>query len=129
MMAHPHPFAINWDAWDGVVAKNGVTIDRPLGTPHPRFPEIVYPIDYGFVNNTTSTDGEEVDVFVGTAETGIVGVIATVDYRKQDREIKLLYNCSLRQVYLVNGFINFDQQLMSGTLVLRYPPTDIRRGY
>ncbi len=111
----------DWAGWEALILDNGITIDRPYRTPHPRFPEIIYPIDYGYIKGTRSTDGEEVDIFVGTAENGLVGVLMTTDYRKGDREIKLLYNCTPQEIYLTNGFINFDRHLMEGTLVLRYP--------
>jgi hypothetical protein len=112
---------IDWSGWERRIVEDGVTLDRPRGSRHPTHPEIVYPIDYGYVNGTTSSDGEEVDVFVGTAETGLVAVIRTRDHRKGDEELKLLWNCTPSEIYLVNGFINFDRRLMEGTLVMRHP--------
>lgn len=111
--------AFPWERWERLIGERGVTIDRPRGCAHPVHPSIIYPIDYGFVPGTEATDGNEVDVFVGSADRGLVGLILTVDYRKRDREFKLLYNCSPEEIYLVNGFINFDRRLMEGELVLR----------
>ena len=111
----------NWAGWERLIRENGITLDRPYRTPHPAYPEIIYPINYGYVNNTTSTDGDEVDVFVGTAQSGLVGLLMTMDYGRGDREIKLLYNCTPEEIYLANGFINFDRRRMEGTLVLRHP--------
>lgn len=37
---------------DELVQENGITVDRPKGTSHPRFPDLIYPIDYGYVNGT-----------------------------------------------------------------------------
>lgn len=116
-----------WDAWERLIATQGVTIDRPYRSTHPKFPDIIYPMPYGFVNGTTSSDGQEVDVFVGSAESGLVGLILTQDYRRRDREMKLLYHCGPEDVYMAHGFINFDQRLMAGTLVLRYPMQDLWR--
>ncbi|MGF1465074.1 MAG: hypothetical protein ACFCGT_02975 [Sandaracinaceae bacterium] len=73
------------------------------------------------MNGTTSADGEEVDVFVGTADTGLVAVIHTIDHRKGDEEDKLLWNCTPEEIYLVNGFLNFDRTRMQGTLLMREP--------
>lgn len=39
-------------------------IDRPLGSQHPRYPESIYPINYGYVENVFARDGEEQDVYV-----------------------------------------------------------------
>lgn len=40
-----------------------VTIDRPLGTAHPEF-DFIYPINYGYIPNTISGDGEELDAYI-----------------------------------------------------------------
>lgn len=112
---------IAWTRWERVIADNGVTIDRPRGSMHPDHPSIIYPIDYGYVNGTRATDGHELDVFVGTGSNGLAGAIATIDYRKGDLELKLIYGCRPEEVYLVNGFINFDRTLMEGVLLLRRP--------
>ncbi len=40
-----------------------VTMDRPLGSLHPKH-GYVYPVNYGFVPETTSPDGEELDAYV-----------------------------------------------------------------
>ena len=111
----------DWAGWDALIAERGYTLDRPYGTAHPRFPEIIYPIDYGYVEGTLAGDGDAVDVFVGRAETGLVGLILTTDHRRGDREAKLLYGCTPEEVYLANGFINFDRRKMEGVLVLRRP--------
>lgn len=36
-----------WDAVDSLMANSKVVIDRPKGSCHPRYPHIVYPLDYG----------------------------------------------------------------------------------
>ena len=38
-------------------------IDRPLGSKHPKH-NYIYPINYGYVPDTTSGDGEELDCYV-----------------------------------------------------------------
>lgn len=114
-------WSFDWVAHEVLIRENGLSIDRPRYTRHPHFPEIVYPIDYGYINATEAPDGDGIDVFVGTAQTGLVGVLRTTDHRKGDQEFKLIYNCSAAEVYLVNGFINFDPTLMSGELLMRQP--------
>lgn len=116
---------LNWRAWEGAIRELGITIDRPRGSAHPDYPSIIYPIDYGYINGTMSSDGHEVDVFVGSAATGLVGTMITIDHRKGDVEFKLIHDCSPEEVYLVNGFINFDRRLMEGALALRYDMTSL----
>lgn len=41
-----------------------VTIDRPLGSFHPKHPDMYYPVNYGYVEGIIAPDGEEQDVYV-----------------------------------------------------------------
>ena len=40
-----------------------IKIDRPLGSKHPKH-GFIYPVNYGFVPNTVSGDGEELDAYL-----------------------------------------------------------------
>jgi len=111
---------LSWAAWEARLERRGVTIDRPTGTAHPDYPSIRYPLDYGYIPNTTGPDGEPVDVFVGSEAFGLVGTLLTVDYRRGDRELKLLYDCTPAEVYTAHGFLNYDRTLAEGILVLRH---------
>ena len=48
-----------------------VIIDRPFGTKHPKH-GFIYPVNYGYVPDTISGDGEELDCYV-------LGVFEPVD--------------------------------------------------
>lgn len=41
-----------------------IQIDRPLGSRHPDNPDMVYPINYGYVRGVLGGDGEEQDVYL-----------------------------------------------------------------
>ena len=45
-----------WQALDQLLARSALVIDRPKDSSHPRFPEMVYPLDYGYLENTASMD-------------------------------------------------------------------------
>jgi len=80
---------------DALVQTSTLIIERPAGSVHPRIPSVVYPIDYGALEGTTSNDGAGVDVFVGrTPGRGIIGVALTADLVKSDVEVKILLDCS-----------------------------------
>ena len=68
-----------------------VTMDRPIGAIHPKHPEIVYPINYGYIDGLLGGDGEEQDVYV-LGETDPLdtydGVIIAVVHRYDDDECK-----------------------------------------
>lgn len=40
-----------------------VKIDRKLGEKHPNF-DIIYPVNYGYIPNTLSEDGEDIDAYI-----------------------------------------------------------------
>lgn len=51
-----------------------VEIDRPFGSKHPKH-NFIYPVNYGYVPETISGDGEELDVY-------LLGVFEPVDEYK-----------------------------------------------
>jgi inorganic pyrophosphatase len=83
-----------WEALDEIVTSSSIVIDRPKGSAHPRFPEFIYPVDYGFLEGTSSMDGGGIDVWKGTGTNGFDAVLCVVDGVKKDSEIKLLLNCT-----------------------------------
>ncbi len=93
-------------AVEELAASSTVRIDRPRGSVHPRYPHARYPLDYGYLEETTSSDGEGLDVFVGTARrAGVAGVVLTVDTVKRDIEAKVLLDCTGDEVALVLRFL------------------------
>lgn len=40
-----------------------VVFDRKMGTHHPKYDDMIYELNYGYVPNTKSSDGEEIDVY------------------------------------------------------------------
>lgn len=66
-------------------------IDRPLGTTHPRHPDMIYPINYGFVSDVFAGDGAEQDVYVFGTDQPISeyeGKVIAVYHRLNDCEDK-----------------------------------------
>ena len=41
-----------------------VIVDRPLGTYHPKYKDIYYSINYGYVEGIIAADGEEQDAYI-----------------------------------------------------------------
>ena len=70
-----------------------VTIDRPLGSHHPRYVDIIYPINYGYIEGTMAADGEEQDAYilgVNTAIKEFTGKVIAIIHRYDDKEEKLV---------------------------------------
>lgn len=94
-----------WTRFDRLLAESEIVIDRPAGRPHPRIPELVYPLDYGYVVGTSAMDGEGIDVWIGsTGARDLVALACTFDAGKRDAEVKLLLGCTERDVELIEGF-------------------------
>lgn len=109
-----------------------VTVDRPIGTAHPKHPDIVYPINYGYVDGLVAGDGEEQDVYilgvdkpVNTAECVIIAVIM----RDDDNEDKwvgvptelvgseLCYECNIVHA------VHFQEQFYKSDVFALYEKT------
>ena len=69
-----------------------VKIDRPMGSKHPKH-GFIYPVNYGYVPNTISDDGEELDCYVlGIYEPleTFTGKCIAVIHRLNDNDDKLI---------------------------------------
>lgn len=61
-----------WKALDKLVVRSEIVIDRPKGTAHPKYPDFIYKVDYGYLKDTSSMDGAGIDVWVGSDEKKIM---------------------------------------------------------
>jgi inorganic pyrophosphatase len=108
-----------WKALDSLVRDSEVVIDRPKGSHHPRFNELVYPVDYGYLKNTTSMDGGGIDVWHGSdSSVKLDAIICIVDLKKKDSEIKIIIGCTPAEKALIMEFHNRDGH-MKGLLIER----------
>lgn len=70
-----------------------VFVDRPKGSVHPKHKDIVYPINYGYIKEITSVDGEYQDAYVIGEENAVnccIGKVYAVIERENDIEDKLI---------------------------------------
>ena len=68
-----------------------VTVDRPLGSYHPRHKDIYYPINYGYVEGIMAPDGEEQDAYILGVDKAVekfTGKIIAFVHRNDDVEEK-----------------------------------------
>ncbi|WEH12235.1 hypothetical protein [Streptomyces sp. VNUA24] len=113
------PFMDVWSHGDLLVQQGRLVIDRPGGTPHPKFPEFVYPLDYGFIVGTQGGDGEGIDVWIGAApDERVTAIACTIDPFKKNAELKLLWSCTPEEIRQVEEF--YAPQPQAG-LVIRRP--------
>ena len=69
-----------------------VIVDRPLAPRHPKH-EIYYCLNYGYIPDTISGDGKEIDAYILGEFQPIIkfqGIVVAVIHRKNDEEDKLV---------------------------------------
>ena len=68
-----------------------VIVDRPLGTYHPKYKELFYSVNYGYVEGIIAADGEEQDAYILGVNKPIkefTGKVIAVIHRFDDAEEK-----------------------------------------
>ena len=69
-----------------------VKVDRKLGEKHPNF-YFIYPVNYGYIPNILSEDGEEIDAYILGVFSPVdefLGVCKAIICRYDDNENKLI---------------------------------------
>lgn len=68
-----------------------VTVDRPLGSRHPEHHDMVYPVNYGYIEGVMAPDGEEQDAYILGVDAPVekfTGMVVGVICREDDNEEK-----------------------------------------
>lgn len=107
-----------WDALEELVNSSEIVIDRPKGTAHPKYPDFIYQVDYGYMQDTSSMDGAGIDVWVGSGDKKIDAIMCTVDLMKKDSEIKILIGCTEEEKAIIYKTHN-ETSFMKGVLIRR----------
>lgn len=107
-----------WSTLDALVSKSEIIIDRPKGTAHPKYPDFIYKVNYGYLKDTASMDGTGIDVWVGTNGKNIDAIMCIVDLMKRDSEIKILIGCTEEEKAIIYETHN-ETQYMKGILIRR----------
>ena len=116
-MNYNHEF---WNMIDNLVKDSEIIIDRPKNSRHPRFPEFIYELDYGYLKDTTSCDGGGIDIWLGSDERKSVdAIMCIVDIFKKDSEIKILIGCTEKEKGIVYDTHN-RTKYMKGIMINRY---------
>ena len=99
-----------------------VKVDRKLGEKHPNF-DFIYPVNYAYIPNTLSEDGEEIDVYI----LGIFypvnefkGICKAVICRYDDNENKLIVvpRDKSYSVEQVEALIEFQERFFKHKIII-----------
>ncbi len=97
-------------------------VDRPIGSSHPRHPENIYPINYGYVEGIIAGDGAEQDVYIlGTDKPlqSFEGKVIAIYHRFNDVEDKWIVSLDgsdYSDEYILKA-IHFQEQYFKGELI------------
>lgn len=99
--------AFFWQKLDTLFFSSKLVVDRPRYTVHYKYSNLVYPVDYGYLSDTTGSDQAPIDVFKGSQKTNQVSaIVVSADILKKDCEVKLLIGCSEEEEHEVLEFLN-----------------------
>lgn len=99
--------ALFWQKLDTIYLSSKLEVDRPKDSVHYKYSNLVYPVDYGYLKDTTGTDMEPVDVFKGSLHSSqIQAAVVTADILKKDCEVKLVVGCDDDEIYDIMAFLN-----------------------
>ena len=98
-----------------------VEIDRPMNSKHPKH-GFVYNVNYGYVPNTVSGDGEELDCYVLGVDEPIEtfkGICIAIIHRTNDNDDKLIIvpngmNFTDEQI---RDYTNFQEQYFESVII------------
>ena len=98
-----------------------IEIDRPFGSKHPKH-EFIYPVNYGFVPNTVSGDGEELDAYLlGVFEPvyEYEGECIAIIHRTNDNDDKLVVVPKGKNYSddAINALTEFQEQYFEHTII------------
>lgn len=79
--------------WSYLGKEIEIKIDRPIGSKHPKYIDVIYPVNYGYIPHVIGGDGEELDVYLLGVDNPvskyfckIIGIV----HRENDVEDKLV---------------------------------------
>ena len=96
-------------------------IDRPFGSKHPKH-GFIYPVNYGYIPNTTSGDGEELDCYLlGVFEPveEYTGKCIAIIHRTNDSDDKLVLVPEEKEYTddAINALTEFQEQFFEHIII------------
>ena len=111
-------------SYGGIIGRTvSGTVDRPLGSEHPDFPDLIYPVNYGYADGVPGGDGEEQDVYVLGVSRPVrrfAGRVIAVWHRLNDCEDKWIVSADGRTYTRdeILEAIRFQERFFAGELYL-----------
>lgn len=96
-----------WQKVNTLYLSCGFTIVRKKGDHHPQFANLIYPVDYGYINETKSTNGEGLSLYAGTGDRNkISALVIAVDILSREMDVKVLVGCNSEEEESILRYLN-----------------------
>jgi|SRR5690554_110955 len=96
-----------WQKIDTLYFSNRLVIAREKGSTHPKYHNLVYPVDYGYLEDTQNEQSEGVAVYKGTmSDYMVTTLVVAADILKKEIDVKLLVGCSPQEEEEILRFLN-----------------------
>jgi inorganic pyrophosphatase len=110
--------AFFWQKLDSIYFSSSIVITQPQGSMHSTFANLIYPVDYGYLNDTLSQDLLGIAIYKGKGSAySVEAILVAADILKKDIEVKLLVGCSQEEVDKILRFVN--QTEYQKTIIVR----------
>ena len=99
--------ALFWQKIESLFFSSEIVIDRPKNSTEPKFSDLLYPVDCGYIKEGTGESKNRLEVFVGSKKSkSIEYIIVAVDILKKEIDIKLIWGCSEEEIKEILFFLN-----------------------
>ena len=106
----------------GLIGKEiDVIIDRPIGTTHPKYKDMIYLVNYGYIDSFYGGDNEYQDVYILGEDKPLNnyrGKVIAIVRRLNDNEDKLVvYNYGYLSSNEIEEVINFQEKYFKHEII------------
>ncbi len=107
-----------WQKIDTLYLSSDLEMDKPAGTAHHLYKNLIYPVDYGHLQSNVDDIDKSVGLYRGSGPQKIIDtIVVCVDILKKDIEVKLLMGCTPQEEEKILIFLN--QTDFQKTIVVR----------
>ena len=93
--------AFFWQKLDTLYLSSKLIVDRPKGTCHYKYSNLVYPVDYGYLNDTTGSDQAPIDVFRGSVKSNLIQAVVGCSEEEERKILEFLNQTEFQKAILV----------------------------
>lgn len=99
--------AFFWQKVETLLLSSQLTIARKKGEVHPKFKNLIYPVDYAHLEDTESINPGGISVYIGSnGVTQVTALVVAADILEKSIDVKILVGCNDEEEKDVLRFLN-----------------------